>query len=323
MTPRMKLRHSFVAARLARLCMSGILALSALALCLMVSPRAVSLTTAPDEPNPWSTRLVSLTPSKPMDYFLLAEEVAGDSSTPASISLARHLYVLSYELDAKLDSIRRQPRLAASVCLALAAIAKRDDERRWLIALAQSYSDPGGFRPPSAGAIASRESLGDIPADVALDVANVLGLSRSGEGRRAEPLLEHPGVTDALAKLDATSRNLSFSLVSFVNKVQRDWPICPQCRNRRAVPSGGKQGEMSLCDSCRGNPGPKLTPQELIFQLRIESALLRGTQRSWAAQLVTDAGSPLRDLDASELAATYDVDPAKPVWRDGQWSPLP
>lgn len=282
---------------------------------------AMSVQGKPDEPSPWTARLEALAPGRPMEYFLLAEEVAGDREDPGTFLLARQLYVLAYELDQRLEASKRQPRLAASVCLGLAALARRDEERRWLIALAQSQSDPAGFRPSvTGGAGGPREGTGGIPAEVALEVATVLGFCRAGEGRRAEPILERPGVTDALARLDAASQNVSYSLVSFVNRTLRDWPICPQCRNRRAVPSGGKQGEMTLCDSCRGNPGPKLPLPELIHQLRIESALLRGTQRSWGAQLITDGGAPLRDLDPSELAATYEVDSAKPLWRVGKWS---
>jgi hypothetical protein len=74
-----------------------------------------------------------------------------------------------------------------------------------------------------------------------------------------------------------------------------------------------------LCDTCRGNPGPTITEEEMANHLRIEAVLLEGEQRSWAAQLVADAGAPLRDLDPAELAATYGVDPARPVWRGGEW----
>ena len=61
---------------------------------------------------------------------------------------------------------------------------------------------------------------------------------------------------------------------------------------------------------------------ELANQLRIEAVLLQGTQRSWAAQVLSDAGAPLRDLDPAELPGTYAVDPKKVLGRDGQWSDL-
>jgi len=287
-------------------------------------PPAPTETTAPTQPVAaaidWSSRLQALSPERPEEYFLLAEEVAGEGTDTASRFLARELYVLALELNKRLDPVKQSPRLAPSVCLGLAAIARRDDERRWLVALAQSLSEPTGFGPSSVTTAPS--GAGQTAPETALDVANSIGHARAGEGRRAEALLEKPGVAAALSRLDEGQSSM-YSLGSFVNKAIREWPACPQCRNRRAVPSGGKSGEMILCDTCRGNPGPKISKDELIHQLRIESSLLNGTQRSWAAQLVTDGGAPLRDLDISELAATYEVDPAKPLWRNGKWAAKP
>ncbi|MGE3107383.1 MAG: hypothetical protein AB7G11_01875 [Phycisphaerales bacterium] len=276
-----------------------------------------STSAGPDAARTWSAPLSALAPEQPIGYFLLAEEVASEAGDVESVNLARRLFVLAYELNQRADVATRVPTLPTSVCLALASIATRDDERRWLLALAQSFSEPLGFGPADASAAptAPREA----PVDIRLDAASVLGLCRAGDARRAETLLEKPGVYDLLRQVDV-SRGTMFSIESFIERSRRDWPVCPQCRNRRAVPSGGKNGQMTLCDTCRGTPGVRLTDVELIYQLRVESALLAGTQRSWAAQLFTDGGAPLRDLDAGDLAATYDVDAAKPFWRQGTWT---
>ena len=42
-------------------------------------------------------RLAALAPSRPNDYFLLAEEVASEIGTDEGRALARRLFVLSYE----------------------------------------------------------------------------------------------------------------------------------------------------------------------------------------------------------------------------------
>jgi len=268
----------------------------------------------------WSPRLEALSPARPEAYFLLAEEIAAEEKDPAARDTARRLYVLAYELDRAAPADARTRGMASSVCFGLAALASRDEERRWLRALARTLTDPTGFSVRNETSGFTDDAL---PAATALDLATVIGLARSGEGRRAEAVLEKPGVAEAFDALDASSQNAVFSIGGFVERAIRDWPICPQCRNRRAVPSGAKQGEMVLCDTCRGNPGPKLSELELVFQLRIESALLHGAHRSWAAQIVADGGAPLRDLDPTELAATYDVDPAKPLWRNGAWTEKP
>jgi hypothetical protein len=96
--------------------------------------------------------------------------------------------------------------------------------------------------------------------------------------------------------------------------------ICSECKNRRFIKS--QQG-VRLCPTCGGKPGPKLSQQELLYQLRLESSLLHGVQRSWIAQTVVDGGAPLRDLDPDELAATYRIDPARTRWRNGAWESPP
>lgn len=265
----------------------------------------------------WGKRLEALIPERPMEYFLLGEEVAAQIDGEATRRLARELFVLAYELDAKHAGSRSAFRLGPSVCLALAAIAERDDESRWLRALAETMTDrPIGSLEAGAGASA-------YPLEAAFNVATAMGLARAGEGRRAEQCLEKPGAAELLEKLEAApSFNRSTTEIRhFLRRAIRDWPVCPQCRNRRVVPAGvSRQGEMILCDTCRGNPGPKMTEAELASQLRVEAMLLQGTHRSWAAQVLADDGAPLRDLDIGELAGTYRVDVTKPLWRNGAWT---
>jgi hypothetical protein len=52
----------------------------------------------------------------------------------------------------------------------------------------------------------------------------------------------------------------------------------------------------------------------------MESLLLQGSQRSWAAQLSVDHGAPLLDPDPDAVADTFNIDPTLVLYRDGQWT---
>lgn len=260
-------------------------------------------------------RLALLTPDNPEAYFLLAEEVADAADAPDEVSLAKALYVLAFELD-------RRPghagTLAASAALGIARIERLDRDRRWLIALAAAidrrYALPDWT--VSAG--------GTITDEQAYSAATVLGLARAGEGREARKWLEKPGVSDTLKRYERLIGDTGETgALSRLDKYMDAWP-CPQCHNERTITVQGEHGpEKRLCPTCHGNPGPALSDEELIAQLRFEAALLNGIQRSWAAQVIVDQSAPLRDPDPSELAATYRVDPDKPYWRNGAWVAKP
>jgi hypothetical protein len=304
------------------------LSVSLAGLLLDRQPPAAAPTEQPDAAeqrvaNAWGARLVKLDPADPMTYFLLGEDVAETARDAPARDLARRLFVLAYELDARRTAAPAPGAtfaLGPSVCMALASLATRDDERRWLRALAETLAEG-----PSGTSEAPPRAAESWPQETAFELATAMGLARSGEGRRAAILLEKPGVAELLAEVNARPMpdGRPASLKNFLERTIRDWPACPQCRNRRVVPAGAnRSGEMVLCDTCRGNPGPRMLEDELANQLRLESVLLQGVQRSWAAQVLADAGAPLRDLDPTELAGTYGVDPARPLWRDGAWTAI-
>lgn len=268
-----------------------------------------------------AARLSALEPRSPWAYFELGEEIAAEAADPATKSLARTLFVLAYET-AKHSSPEQRSQAAGadiriSVCLALATISSSESEQRWLLAIASSLGWNG--TQAASGASAGQSPVVD-PA--ALELATALGLIRIGDGRRAARLLDKPEVSRLL---DQSERLLSpAGLTGGAARVRRlmaEWPICTECKNRRFVKS---QEGVRICPTCAGKPGPKLPQQELLYQLRLESSLLHGVQRSWVAQTVVDGGAPLRDLDPDELAATYRVDPARTLWRNGSWvAPAP
>jgi hypothetical protein len=270
----------------------------------------------------WSPRLTKLTPNEPVAYFELAEEVAAEDRTMSGRTLARHLYVLAAHLPAAAAPSAAVAQggaassgpdwLPASACLGLAAIADTEQDRRWLIAMA------GTLSPEGAGSSQGRPIDGGGTHDAtALQLATALGYVRAGDGRKAMKILNTPAVSALLARYEGLLNpgGLAGGADRVRSLAERHVP-CPQCRNRRTIRDADG---VKLCPSCRGRPGPNLTVPELIGQLRLESLLLNGIQRSWAAQTVADGGAPMRELDVSVLLDVYDVDVRRSVWRDGQW----
>lgn len=285
-------------------------------------PPHTPLTTAPAAaPIDWTPRLVKLSPREPVAYFELAEEVAAEDRTMSGRRLARRLYVLAAHLPAAAaPSAEVAPGGAASVgpdwlpasaCLGLAAIADTEQDRRWLIALA------GTLSPEGAGSPQGRSIDAGTHDAAALQLATALGHIRAGDGRKAMKILSTPAVSALLARYEGllSPGGLAGGADRVRSLAERHVP-CPQCRNRRTIKDADG---VRLCPSCRGRPGPNLTVPELIGQLRLESLLLNGIQRSWAAQTVADGGAPMRELDVSVLLDVYDVEVRRSIWKDGQW----
>jgi hypothetical protein len=267
----------------------------------------------PDQPPLTETlrpRLEALTPANPEGYYLLGEEVADQATDPESRQLAEQLYVLAFDLSAGRDR-PGHAALQASVCVALADLVKVDHDRRWLIALARTL-DPRRVPPEwlARQAPATTDSA-------AYQVATVMGLVRSGDGGTARQLLQRPEVKAAFEAYDRLMVNIGITggASGIIREADR-WP-CPECQNERIIKKGNT--EPHLCSRCQGDPGPALSGAEFIAQLRFESLILQGSQRSWAAQVASDSGAPLMDPDAGGLAAAFDVDPTLSLFRGGRW----
>lgn len=265
----------------------------------------------------WNDRLEGLNPNRPIDYFLLAEEISDSRPTGPMLQIARDLCVLAFTLW-RSDAAHRQsdPTLGASALLLLAWLAGDPGQERWLIALAAGFDPQGLVRTPALSAVGAAAATD--PGAVVLDLIEALELLRGGDGRRALRLLNKPEVFGLLLKHE---RLLSpAGLTGEADRLKRlagEWPVCQECRNRRAVK--GSEG-IRLCPTCAGDPGPPLSAIDVYYQLRLEAVLLEGSQSSWVAQTLVDQGRPLRDLDPEEIAPTFGVDPGKPVWRKLTWT---
>lgn len=264
----------------------------------------------------YRVRLEALTPDRPVAYFELAEEVLAGGVSTGSRDLAVELLVLAYELD-RIDGGTAQT--AASAAIALASMPGSYSTRQWLLATAERLDPrqrpPAWLRPPH---IETEESNG-------YQIAVALGLVRSGQGGLARQVLARPDVAGAVEAMDRTLRmmGLTGGTDGLKREAQR-WP-CRECGNERIVRKVvGGAPEYHICSNCGGMPGPRLTRGELASQLRIESLLLTGRQRAWAAQIATDGGAPLLDPDPASLADMYRIDVTKALFRDGDWvSPAP
>jgi len=258
----------------------------------------------------FSTRLRALDARDADAYMRLGEDVAEEASEPRGYQLARTLFVHAIEIDRGRGGAKN---VAASALLALSDLARGHQEATWLRSIAATLSVAG-----TTPVWVQREQIG-LRDDVAYKAATVLGEIRSGDGAAARALLRDPAVR---AVLDRYARLLSESgAAGGVLGLDRDaerWP-CPQCQNQRVLRRAGNVYE--ACANCGGDPGPVVTDANLAAQLRLESWLLSGIQRSWGAQLLSDLGTPLREPDVSMVAASQGVDATKRRWMDGQWVP--
>lgn len=283
-----------------RLTLCALAAIGALALALGAGAQVPNL----------EARLEALTPSAPMAYFRLAEEVAYENTTPSGVELARRLYLLAYLLDEERGG---QLSLGASVALALADLERSEEKQTWLRSLAQVLAP--GDASPRWGAL---EPLAGDPHEHEHELAVLLGEYRAGRYRDVKEAWENEELRGALHRYDDLLRAHPVSAIDA--ELRTHSPLCRVCRNRRYVPSDERGGVARLCTECLGDPGPGLTRQGLEEFLLLESLLLDGEQRSWSAQLLSDGGEPLRAVDPQELSATYGVDASEPVYREGEWT---
>ncbi|MGP1310716.1 MAG: hypothetical protein ACTS27_11005, partial [Phycisphaerales bacterium] len=246
-------------------------------------------------------RLTSLDPSRPLEYFLLAEEVASEIRTAEGRSLARRLAALSYALSVESGASRASP-LARSVCVFLLEEGLIEDEgdRRYVAALRDALSDA---TMREAAPSEARQTETD-PTGTALALATALGEYRAGRFREAQALFERDDVRSLLARHAATLRGVGVMLRDVESR-----PSCRECRNRRIVRDEvNPDADRRLCRTCGGDPSPALAPVDLISSLRTEALLLGGKDASWSARIAAGRVEPFVDVDPARLAERLGVD---------------
>ena len=278
-------------------------------LSLLVAWAAMS---APAQPEAQvADRLVALDPSQPTDYFELGEELADIAQTPEMVDLARRLLILSFELS---EADPAASWIRPSACIALAHLERAEGRDRWLRALATRLDTRYGTRSWD------RTGEPEANAQVRLQLAEFVGLVRSGDGPLAKQRLDSPGVT-ALADeyRDLVIGGLAPVSIARLRTEAEVWP-CPECGNSRSVvdPNDRQTGRI-LCPTCRGNPGPVLAPAELAGSVAFEAVVLRADAQTWSAETAIGRVGPLRDPDPAELPVFYGIDTRKSIYRDGAW----
>ncbi len=259
----------------------------------------------------FAARLAALSPTEPEPYLLLAEEVLDASSGPADTRLAIELFGRAFEIARGRPGDRH---IAAGACHGLAESTGVQRDRRWYDALA-SVVDPAGA-PPGWLRKPPPTSVDAMPFRLAV----LLGHVRAGEGVIARQVLAKPEVLQAFRAIEPLMRRGGVSGgVSWLEREAAAWP-CRECANKGVVRRGsGPQPEYRACPACGGTPGPAMQASELMAQVRLESWLLQGAQRSWAAQLAADDGAPLADPDPAAVCTRAGIDATRMYWRHGRW----
>ena len=135
----------------------------------------------------WEARMAELDPSRPIDYFELAEELSDAARTQEELRVAGHLFALAGLLD--------RTTLGRSAALALADIAEDELMRRQLKLAAFLLSGAGGGERRT-------ESILRHSREGRLGFCLMLGAYRVGEGARARNYLSR---ADARAVLETMS----------------------------------------------------------------------------------------------------------------------
>ena len=284
--------------------------------CAFVCAASAWNAAAQDATDRFAERLSALTPARPVEYYLLGEEVADAAAGPEDVMLARRLFVLAYSLGAQPDA---PPWLRASACIALASLERDASRRRWLIAVASILDD-------RYADVASREEpLAEFPRATRLAFAEYLGLVRAGRGVLARQRLEEPGMNDLLDAIDAVV--IGAKNAPSLARIRGEagvWP-CKQCGNARAVPDASDpETRVMLCPNCRGNPGPLLSDNDRLGYVALEAIALRADGRTWSAEHAMLRTGPLLDPDPERVPTLFQIDPTKSVYNSGAWiTPTP
>jgi hypothetical protein len=211
-------------------------------------------------------------------------ELAEEIADEAADDVDRQLARRLFGLAAALDPAH----LGCGACLALAKLATDGTSRRRIEALA-ALINRGDVAATDPAFSATRPS----PA-AAVAVSEAVSLLRRGYGSRATLLMETPGAAELL---EAHS----------------------------ALLPGGARRFLEDCKLYRtGAQKPPLTDAEFNTLLRLEQLILSSVvdrPASWTPELIAVVDRPLLEVDPDNLAAELGVDPARPLYRDGQWVP--
>jgi hypothetical protein len=279
-------RVSFASAMIALVVVATPIALRAPA---RAQDRTPDQTAVQPSKRAWSERLEQLDSTRPIDYFLLAEEVADAATSVEDRTLARQLFGLAGALAPQ--------ELGRSAALALASLAEDDRERRTLRALASLLA-------ADDEAIAAQESLRGRPSPQhALALSEAFSQLRRGQGPRATAILKTPEVAELLdthaGQLPGGADRFREDCRAFKGGVR---PAYADSQRLLML-----EIELAVLAMAAGTP----TATGGAREVRVDSG--------WSSALVATSGAPLLELDTARLEKAFGVDPARSTWRNGQW----
>ncbi len=215
----------------------------------------------------WQVRLEALSPSDPLAYFELAEEIADASADESSRGLARRLFALAGVLDPQ--------RLGRSACLALADLETRELDKRRLLSLAALLDERGG------GAVSAEAAEGwsDFDMAAALAVGEAISFYRKGNGTRALARLRTPGAVELIDGYENVFRGGAVRFMedcrlykSGRSPVVTGTDLVRQLRFEAALLAGGNRtwsGELLMS---RGRPLVEVDPDHLDESLAVNAS---------------------------------------------------
>lgn len=282
------------------------------------SASAAQLVSSPLLPRERAAALLqqamAIAPGDGQAFLELGEDIADEAAAHDAIelrALAVQLLVTAHE-HARVQDGGQARSVRVSALLALTETLPTRSDRERVRALA-ALLDPSG-----AGLLLRGQELSQVgqgpQAQQAVDylVALVLGSVRSGDGTRARQLLRRSDVRERLQSLEGLlSRAGIAGGMSRVLEEAAKWP-CPVCGGTKTEKPTRAGGEARLCTHCQGVPGPKLSAQETLAWLRVESQLLHLDHTSWAAQRALDGGEPIAIIDDENLPRWIGVQPLLP-----------
>lgn len=207
-------------------------------------------------------------------------ELAEEVADAAQGDDERRLAAELYGLAGALDV----PRLGRSAMLGLSSLATDPTERaRALAAAAILGASAGGVQAGPADALS-------LATDQQIDaLARAFSYHRRGDGRRALNALRQSGADELLEAIG---------------------PVLP----------GGAAAFRDECRAMRSGGGPGADPDTARAQMFIELALRQGRAATLGIEMALTGDRPLVEVDLSDPASVWRVDPRRPWWRNGGWA---
>lgn len=266
-------------------------------------------------------RLSGLSPEKPAEYRLYAEELSEKREDPEARALAIRLFLIAASLDPE--------GLGRGCLLSMASLARSPDEERRYRAMAYQLDprhDRSVLAPPSEAARRGARARHDF--------AQAMAFYRAGQTSRALSYARRPGVAELF------SSAVGIPSFSEFEKSCEDHPECskcgpdglvrcPACKGSGSV--GTDRFRRSACPDCLGS-GEVVCPDcdgkksDLAISDGLRRALLLAEISALASASPDSGGSfarsLLRDPNPAPLLSVETLtqfNPRECVYRNGRW----